>query len=171
MSAPEFSRPIDRRHLKQAPEHLLASEAECAALAQRFGLVKIRRLGAQLALVADGEAVDATGTLEADFVQSCAISGDDLPVRLHEQVTFRFVPESLTPGPDAEIELDDAILDEIEYSGTTFDLGEAVAQSLALAIDPYAVGPGAEAVRAKHGLDDAGPKSALAEALAALKKD
>lgn len=166
----EFTHMIDRRHLKAAPEELLASEAERIALAARFGLVTIRRLGAKLALVADGEAVDASGTMEADFVQSCAISGDDLPVRLHEPVTFRFVPAGAAPSPEAEIELDDAILDEIEYSGTSFDLGEAVAQSLALAIDPYAVGPQAEAARAKHGLNDAGPKSALAEALAALKK-
>jgi uncharacterized metal-binding protein YceD (DUF177 family) len=167
----EFSRMIDRRHLKGAPEELLATADECAALAQRFGLVKIRRLGAKLALVADGEAVDAKGTMEADFVQACAISGDDLPVRLNEQVTFRFVPEQTAPGPEDEIELGDAILDEIEYSGTSFDLGEAVAQSLALAIDPYAVGPEAEVVRAKHGLSDEGPKGALAEALAKLKKD
>ena len=167
----EFSRMIDRRHLKGAPEELLASTEECAALAQRFGLVKIRRLGAKLALAADRAAVDASGVMEADFVQSCAISGEDLPVRLNEKVTFRFVPSVTAPGPEAEIELDDAILDEIEYDGTSFDLGEAVAQSLALAIDPYAVGPAAEAARAKHGLSDTGPKGALAEALAALKKD
>jgi uncharacterized metal-binding protein YceD (DUF177 family) len=166
----EFCRLIDRRHLKGAPEELLTTPDECAALAQRFGLVKIRRLGAKLALVADGAAVNASGTMEADFVQSCAISGDDLPVRLHEAVTFRFVPALADPPSDAEIELDDAILDEIDYSGTTFDLGEAVAQSLALAIDPYAVGPSAEAARAKHGLNDEGPKGALAQALAALKK-
>ena len=48
---------VDRRHLKAAPEELLASADECAALAKRFGLVKIRRLGAKLTLVADGEAV------------------------------------------------------------------------------------------------------------------
>jgi hypothetical protein len=166
----EFSRLIDRRHLKAAPEDLLATPEECAALAQRFGLVKIRRLGAKLTLVVDGAAVDASGIMEADFVQSCAISGDDLPVRLNEPLTFRFVPSVTAPSPDAEIELDDAILDEIEYDGTQFDLGEAVAQSLALAIDPYAVGPAAEEARAKHGLSDQGPKSALAEALAKLKK-
>jgi hypothetical protein len=68
-----------------------------------------------------------------------------------------------------EIELEESELDEIPYTGTSFDLGEAVAQSLALAIDPYAVGPDAERVRADSGLSDqaaAGPFAALA----ALKK-
>ena len=40
--------------------------------------------------------------------------------------------------------------DEIGYSGTIFDIGEAVAQSLALAIDPFATGPQAEAARHRH---------------------
>ena len=43
--------------------------------------------------------------------------------------------------------LDADALDEIPFSGTQFDVGEAVAQSLALAIDPFATGPGAERVR------------------------
>lgn len=170
-SRPEFSRMVDRRHLKAAPLELVANEAECAALATRFDLVSITWLTAKITLVADGEAVDANGTLRADVIQPCAISGDDLPAAIDEELTFRFVPERGTDAPDEEITLDSPILDEIDYAGATFDLGEAVAQSLALAIDPFAVGPEAEAARAKHGISDQGPKGALAEALAALKKD
>ncbi len=166
----EFSHLIDRRHLKAAPEQLLANATERAALAQRFGLVSIARLAASLTLVADGEAVNASGRLEADFIQPCAISGEDLPTRINQPITLRFVPARPDLAVDAEITLDDAILDEIEYPGTVFDLGEALAQSMALAIDPYAAGPQAEAVRTRHGLSDEGPKGALAEALAALKK-
>ena len=168
---PEFSRMVDRRQLKAAAMELAATEAECAALAARFDLVSITRLAATISLVADGEAVDAIGTLRADVVQPCAISGDDLPVMIAEEVTFRFVPERGDDAPEDEITLDSPILDDIAYAGPTFDLGEAVAQSLALAIDPFAIGPEAEAARAKHGITDQGPKGALAEALAALKKD
>ena len=63
-------------------------------------------------------------------------------------------------------ELDAKACDEIEYSGTSFDLGEAVAQSLALVIDPFAVGPNAEEARRKAGLigeEAAGPFAALAK--------
>ena len=84
----------------------------------------------------------------------------------------RFVPEGEpSDEPDIEIELDADELDEIEFSGESFDLGEAVAQSLGLAIDPYAEGPNADAARKEAGItgDDA-PSGLLAEALAALKK-
>jgi len=62
------------------------------------------------------------------------------------------------------VELDAEDLDEIEYEGSSFDLGEAVAQSLALAIDPFATGPGAEEARRRAGLmgeGEAGPFAAL----------
>lgn len=170
MATPEFSRLVDRRHLKAAPMELVATEAECAALATRFALVRVDSLAATLDLIADGEAVDVTGMLRADVVQPCAISGEDLAVKIREPVTFRFVPELKEGEPEEEITLDSPILDEIEYSSVTFDLGEGVAQSLALLIDPYLVGPDAEAARAKHGISDQGPKGALADALAALTK-
>ena len=90
-----------------------------------------------------------------------------LPVTIDEPLALRFVPE--TEVTEEELELEESMLDEIPYSGNAFDLGEAVAQSLALAIDPYAVGPNAEQARKDAGLLDeaaAGPFAALA----ALKK-
>lgn len=167
---PEFSHRVDRRNLPAAPVRLSASPAEREALAARFGLVAVNRLDAEVSLLADGEAVTATGTLAADVIQSCAISGDDLPAQIREPLTFRFVPDQGPAIPGEEIELAEEQLDEIPYTGTAFDLGEAVAESLALAIDPYATGPQADAVRQKFGLADEGPKGPLAEALAKLQK-
>lgn len=52
------------------------------------------------------------------------------------------------------------------------DLGEAVAQSLGLAIDPYAIGPDADTARKEVGIVQEGEQEGpLAAALAALKKD
>jgi uncharacterized metal-binding protein YceD (DUF177 family) len=168
MSTPEFSRLIDRRGLTEDPVTLAADRGEREALAKRFGLIAIDRLEATLALEADGEAVDANGTLSADIVQSCAVSGDDLPVSISEPVTLRFVPEA--PIEAEEIELEESELDEIPYSGTSFDLGEAVAQSLALAIDPFATGPDADRMRKEKGLLDEAASGPFA-ALAALKEE
>ena len=168
MSAVEFSRPIDVRGIKDEPVTIAADEAERAALAQRFDLVAIEQLAATVTFEVDGDAVAASGTIEADVVQSCAVSGDDLPVTIHEPVSFRFVPEA--PITAEELELEEEDLDEIPYSGTAFDLGEAVAQSLALAIDPFATGPDADRVRKEKGLNDEGASGPFA-ALAALKKD
>ena len=167
MNQPEFSRPIDRRHLTARPAQLVASEDERAALARRFGLVRVDRLEAEIALESDGEAVNASGRLRADIVQSCAVSGEDLPVAIDEPLTLRFVPERAIE--ESEIELEESQLDEIAFAGHVFDLGEAVAQSLALAIDPYAVGPNAEQARKDAGLGDEAASGPFA-ALAGLKK-
>lgn len=164
MEAPEFSYLVSVRQVDARVHHLKADEAQRAALAERFGLVAVERLTADIALERDGAEVDATGRLEAEIVQSCAVTGDDLPVAIREKLAFRFVPETGQATPDEEVELDEGDLDEIPYAGDLFDLGEAVAQSLALAIDPYATGPGADAARNKAGLldeDDAGPFAAL----------
>jgi uncharacterized metal-binding protein YceD (DUF177 family) len=164
----EFSRPVDRRHLNPAPMKLVADESERKALARRFSLIAIHRLEAEVSLTPDGEGVDAEGTLWADIVQTCAVTGDDLPVAIEEPLALRFVPEA--PVTDAEIELEEEELDEIPYTGSSFDLGEAIAQSLALAIDPFATGPDADRVRKEKGLLDEGASGPFA-ALAALKKD
>ena len=167
MNRPELSRSVDLRQILAKPLAIQATEEERAALARRFGLVRIDRLEAEVALEVDGEAVDARGRLRAAIVQSCAVSGEDLPVTIDEPLTLRFVPE--VPVTQSEIELEASELDEIPFTGHAIDVGEAVAQSLALAIDPYAVGPDAERVRQEKGLLDqaaAGPFAALA----ALKK-
>ena len=167
MSTPEFSRPIDLRQIGNRPVTLEATAEERAALARRFALVRIDRLEAELALEVDGDAVVAKGRLRAAIVQSCAVSGDDLPVTIDEPLALRFVPEADVTGEELELEASE--LDEIPFAGTVFDLGEAVAQSLALAIDPYAVGPEAERARREAGLLDESSSGPFA-ALAALKK-
>jgi len=170
MTTPEFSRPIDIRQAEGKRVTLSANEAERAALAARFGLVRIDRLDAEVTLDREGSNVNANGTLSADIVQSCAVSAEDLPVEVREDLSFRFVPQALDHQPDEEVEIDAEDCDEIEYSGTCFDLGEAVAQSLTLAIDPFAVGPEAERTRQEASLlgeEEAGPFAALA----ALKRD
>lgn len=167
MTGPEFSRPFDVRQLDHRAVRLVADEAERKALARRFDIVRIDRLEAEVVLEREGTALNATGTLEADIVQSCAVSAEDLPVAIREPIAFRFVPDTGQHTPDEEIELEADELDEIPFTGTSVDLGEAVAQSVALAIDPFATGPEADAART---LLDEGPASPFA-ALEALKKD
>lgn len=169
MSTPEFSRLVDVRQAGGLVQDLVASEAERTALAKRFALVSIDSLTADLVLSRKDRTVSAEGRLRATIVQSCAVSGEDLPVTIDEPLAFRFVPEAEHEPGDEEVELDAEDCDEIEYSGSLVDLGEAVAQSLALAIDPYAVGPQAEEARRKAGLLGEGESGPFA-ALAALKK-
>ena len=170
MSDPEFTRIIDIRHIDSKPVELVASAEECRALAKRFALVSVDRLAATLTLSRDADAVTARGRLKAAIVQSCAVSAEDLPAKIDEALALRFVQElSGDPSEDDEIELSDADCDEIPYEGERIDLGEAIAQSLALAIDPFAVGPDAEKMRASGLLGE--DKLSPFAALAALKKD
>lgn len=168
MSQSEFSRIVDCGRMGDGIRHLEADAKERAALAKRFALVAVDALTADIALQADGKIVTADGRMNAEIVQSCAVSGEDLPVSISEPLHFRFVPEG-EHRPDEEVELSEVDCDDIEFAGTSFDLGEAVAQSLALAIDPFAVGPDAEKARKEAGVfgeEASGPFAALS----ALKK-
>lgn len=176
MSAPsalpplEFSRTVDVRQITDKPLVLEPDPDERRRLAGRFGISAIETMRADVSLRAEGKVVSATGRLVASIVQPCAISGDDFAVAIDEPLALRFVPPRAPHQPDEEVELDADELDEIEYEGTAFDLGEAVAQSLALAIDPFAEGPDADKAREQHRLGGdvaAGPFAALA----ALKKE
>lgn len=170
MSAPasEFSRVVDLRQVTDAPIVLVPDADERRRLAGRFAISAVDAVRAELVLHRDGDKVHASGRLVADIVQPCAISGEDFAVHIDEPIKLRFVP----PGhhaPDEELEITADECDDIEFEGLTIDLGEAVAQSLALAIDPFAEGPEAERARIEHNL--AGdPSSGPFAALAALTK-
>lgn len=179
MSAPlppsELTRMVKARALPAAAVVIEADAAERAALAKRFGLGAVESLRAEIALEQKPRAIRATGRLVAAIMQPCAISGEDFPVTIDEPVDLRFVEEctrALPDDEDAEIELEADDCDEIEYAGDMFDLGEAVAQTLGLAIDPYAEGPNADAARKAAGIVPEGEHHGpLAAMLAALKKD
>lgn len=154
------------------PERLAieASKAERAALAERFNVTAVEALRADLAFTPDGDAIDARGTLIADLVQACAVSGEDFAVRIEEPLALRFVPQARAIDPDEEAELPADEPDEIEFTGDSFDAGEAIAQSLGLAIDPYPVGPAAAEARREAGIAQEGSaEGPLAELLRGLK--
>lgn len=173
MSIPELSRPIRVRPLPGERLEVEANAAERAALAERFDLAAINSLRAEIELEDTGKAIRASGTLDAQIMQVCAVSAEDFPVTIGVPVDLRFVPEGTIEYDEEEkIELLADDCDEIEYSGDTFDLGEAIAQSLGLAIDPYAEGPNADAARKAAGIVEEGRRDGpLADALAALRKD
>lgn len=167
----ELSRMIKARPLAGGPVIIEASEKERAALAARFGLGAIESLVATIALSPKPRAIRATGRLTARVMQPCAISGEDFPVTIDEPVDLRFVEENQRPATEEEIELEADDCDEIAFSGEMFDLGEAVAQTLGLAIDPYAEGPNADAARKATGIVQEGEQlGPLADLLGALKK-
>ncbi len=175
----ELTHLINARQLPAEAVIVEANEAERAALTQRFSLGSVGSLRAEISLEPEGKAVRASGTLKAKIVQICAVSAEEFPANINEVLDFRFVAQSdaaaldhAAEGADIEVELSGDDCDEIYFTGDTFDLGEAVAQSLGLAIDPYAEGPDADAARKAAGIAKEGEQDGpLAAMLAGLKRD
>lgn len=170
MSGGEFPRIVK---LDRLPERLeiSADQAERAALARRFGLPAVHALTGEVRFTQHAEYIDARGRLTASFDQRCAVSDESFGTGLDEAIAFRFVPALAAHDEDEEIEFASDAPDEIEYGGASFDLGEAVAQSFGLALDPYFIGPDAETARREAGLLGEDAPSGPFAALAALKKD
>jgi len=74
------------------------------------------------------------------------------------------VPYQSLENTAEEVELSEADCDVIGYEGGAIDLGEAVAETLALALDPFPRSPDADAALREAGVlseEDAGPFAAL----------
>lgn len=167
MTTPEFSRPVHVDTLGTEPKRLeIAADArERETLAKRFALPAIALLEAQAELIQTGEEVRATGRMRAAVTQSCVASGEPLEAVVDEPFSLVFRPRPSVERPDEEVELSQAELDVTFYDVPFVDLGEAVAETLALALDPYPRAAGGDAALKAAGVkseQDAGPFGALA---------
>ena len=139
---PEFSRPLslDRIGVQGLDMTIEATKAECAALAERMNLPAVLALSCVFHLIRESrDKVLARGVLRARVTQTCVISLDDFDATLEEVFQVRFVPsgeETEDVDPDSD--------DEIPFEGNLIDLGEAAAEQLGLALDPYPRMPGVE---------------------------
>lgn len=135
MTAGEFSRRIEVARLGAGPAtyDLEASDSQRAALARRFGLEALERFTAHIALRRlAGGVVRMEATLSADLVQTDVVTLEPVPNHVEEAFTLLFGDEAedtaaLDPNSDLVEPLEDGHI----------DIGEAVAQQLSLAIDPY----------------------------------
>ena len=145
---------------------LTADEAECGAIAERLGLLALNRFEAHVTLRREGRTVDCAGRIKAQLSQACIASGEPVSAAIDEAFAIRFVPPPVVDGAEPEIELGEADLDTVIHDGQAIDLGEAVADSLALALDPYPRGPKADEALKTAGVlseAEAGPFALLAK--------
>ena len=145
---------------------LVADDSERGDVAKRLGLPSVDRLEAHVTLAKTGEVVRASGRLCATLDQSCVVTNDPVPAHIDEPFELVFVPEPAESGPDAEIELGEADCDVVFYDGAAIDLGTAIADTLALSLDPYPRSAGADAARKEAGVmseEQASPFAALAK--------
>ena len=153
---PEFSRVWRIDTLGGAPRQveIAADEGERAALAARFGLVAIGRLEAVAQVSRHEETITAAGTIRAAVTQACVATAEPVEEQIEApfSITFRPPPEGI--NPDEEVELAETELDVVFYDGAAVDLGEAVAETLSLSLDPYPRAPGAEERLREAGVKD-----------------
>lgn len=176
---PEFSRPVRIDTIGTTPRDtsIEAEPREREALAARFGLPNIHSLHADLELWRRGEVVFAKGSLAASLIQSCVVTDEPVPASVEEkfEIVFRPAPKE---GEGEEIELSESEMDVVFYDGVSVDVGEAVAETLSLALDPYPRAPGAEDVLKQAGIKSKEDAEAAREAerlanspFAVLRKD
>ena len=145
---------------------LAADESECRAIAQRLGLESLDRFEAHAVLTRKGELVRAQGRLIASLNQSCVVTSDPVAAYVDEPFELIFIPEPEGSRADEEIELGESDCDVVFHDGASIDLGNAIADTLALSVDPYPRSAGADAALKEAGVltqAEASPFAALAK--------
>jgi uncharacterized metal-binding protein YceD (DUF177 family) len=148
---------------------LAADEQECAEIRRRLGLESLDRLEAHVCLAKNGDVVRAKGRLTAALQQSCVVTGEPVAEHIDEPFDIMFVPEPSPSGADDEIELGEQDCDVVFTDGAAIDLGGAIADTLALGLNPYPRSAGAEAALKEAGVLTEEQTSPFA-VLAQLKK-
>jgi uncharacterized metal-binding protein YceD (DUF177 family) len=140
----ELSRRIALASVSDSGEHFRidATESERQALARRFELVELRSLRAEgvLTVTGHGRRARLEGRLQAEVVQSCVVTLEPVPAEIDESFVRLYSADAGDAPAAVDLEADDPP-DPIVGGG--IDVGEAVAEELGLALDPYPRAPGA----------------------------
>ena len=108
-------------------------ESERAALAARFGFAAVARLSARLKVKRAGPGHwNVTGKLQAEVTQLCGVTGEPVPESVDFTIEERYCRAS-EEGTDIDVSLDgfEPLVDG------AIDLGEVVAQTLAISVNPW----------------------------------
>jgi len=168
MQPPEFSRriPLDMIGEGGRDVSVEADAGERAALAERFDLHALDRLDADVRLTLRAGIVHAEGRLRGAGAQRCVVTDEPVPVAIDEAFHLRFVEDA--PDGD-EIELSEDDCDTLPLDGGAVDLGEAVAETFALALPPFPRAPDASETLKAAGVLSEEEARAASSPFAALK--
>lgn len=170
---PELSRIVKVDGLELITERfeIEANAGERAAVAARLGLRALDRFSAQVVVehLEPGK-VRISGEIQAQAVQTCVVSLEPVDAEISEPFAILYAAEEVAvPGEEILVEVEEGESPE-PLVGGAIDIGEAVTQQLALALDPYPRKSGAVAPGAAAGEADKGPQGPFA-VLESLKKD
>jgi len=144
---PEFSRPVlvDTIPTRGMDMEVEANAAERAALAQRFAINKVMELKAKahLRALAGGALFKVDGHLHAVVEQTCVVTLEPVEQVIDESFMITFGAGEDSDTLELDLSMDDDDPPEPLTDGA-IDLGEVVAEHLALALDPFPRKAGAE---------------------------
>lgn len=176
MTTLEFSRPV---RVEQIPGNgmemdVAAKPVEREALARRFQVRSIEALSATVHLrsVAGGALVRVDGTLTAKVVQTCVVSLEPVPQEVSEKFSMNFSADTpdTVPGTELELSVDDEDPPD-PIVGGMIDVGEVVAEQLALALDPFPRKAGVAFEEAEEEAPEPEKRPSPFAVLAALRKN
>jgi hypothetical protein len=162
---PELSRPFPLARLgaRNKPEvvPVVASAAECAAIAERFGVPELHSLVALCTIRrAVGETIAVRGNFTAQITQTCVVSNEPFRATVRAEFATILHPDAaslaeggglggagdaadlalaLEASADGEPPIDEELLDD----PASLDIGELVAQYFCLNVDQFPRKPGA----------------------------
>lgn len=131
----EFTRKLAIERIGPAGYDLTveANAAELSGLATRLHLPEVNALTCRFRVrPAQNGTFIAEGWLDAMVTQTCVVSLDDFPALVSDHFVVCLVPA----GSESN-DIDPESIDEIPYRNGEIDLGDAAAEQLALALDPW----------------------------------
>lgn len=142
----EFSRPLrlDRLASGEVDVSHTASQRECQDLAARFGIPEVSALSGTLTVrrAAGGMMIRVDGRVDAEVTQTCVVTLERVANTVSQTFVQRYTLENDTEESEVFAGPDEEETPEPLTAGY-LDLGEILAEELALALDPHPRAPGA----------------------------
>jgi uncharacterized metal-binding protein YceD (DUF177 family) len=136
--APEFSRPLEVARVPKLGSHekLVADARECEALARRLKVPAVHGVSAALHVKAwRGGGYKVSGEATIDLEQESVISLEAFRSQQTVEIERYFLDALASADADEEHDIE-------PIPGGVIDLGEIVAETIALELDPYPRKPG-----------------------------
>lgn len=126
---------------------LKALNRQLVDITERFKLVALSSFCAEVSVNSDAKAkaIWIRGVITADLIQQCVVTLGDVPEQIEENFELMLVsPEMAEKLDENEVYLDAEAPDYDAFEGSVLPIGEIVAQTLSVLMDPYPKQQGAE---------------------------
>lgn len=142
-----FTLGVDDVHHDGRTYQLKASKNQLSDLADRFKLVVLNSFSADISVQSEAktDTIWIRGNIEADLVQQCVVTLGDVPEQVSDSFELMLVsPELAEQMDEDEVYLDPKAPDYDAFEGAIIPVGDVVAQTLSVLMDPYPKQPNAK---------------------------